>query len=443
MPSVVARMRLLKMRVVLSVCLLLATGASAHGADAAVGLTLKDCVSVAVKQSPLVRSSGLDVRAAQESLRASKGALFPKIDANALYMKENQPVPYVPAQSITIPAKFSDEFYSWGLYLRMPLYEGGRLVKQVQVAAMEREIQSSRERFTLQDVVANVTNAFNKIIQLEALRGAQERSVEALESQHKNVEALVKTGRTAHVELLRIDVQLASEKQSLIRTVEAINRTRETLAFLMGVGKDEVSGVKGTLNADEGTVADNVDGLIKARPDVVAAQKRVDQEKVKIAAASGKRYPSIAIVGDYGNRARTAFRDREEIWEAGVVASINLFDGGIISSEIERERVLLKKAEEELRLTELRARLEAENALSSLREAGARLRLAQSATAQAEESSRIEELKYKTGAGTVTDTLLAQSARSLADADYYQALYDHNTAIVEFKKATGTIEVIP
>jgi outer membrane protein TolC len=63
--------------------------------------------------------------------------------------------------------------------------------------------------------------------------------------------------------------------------------------------------------------------------------------------------------------------------------------------------------------------------------------------AQAEESLRIETLKYKTGAGTVTDTLLAQSARSLADANYYQALYDYNTAIVEFKRATGTIEVKP
>jgi outer membrane protein len=63
--------------------------------------------------------------------------------------------------------------------------------------------------------------------------------------------------------------------------------------------------------------------------------------------------------------------------------------------------------------------------------------------AQAGESDRIEELKYKTGAGTVTDTLLAQSAKSLADANYYQALYDYNSAIVDFKKATGTIEVIP
>lgn len=441
MASLPVTARLLRIRPALAAFLLLAAAVTAYGGDSKVPLSLKDCIAVALKQSPLVRSSGLDVKAAQESLRVSKGALFPRIDLNGLYMKENQPVPYVPAQSITVPAKFSDEFYSWGLYLRMPLYEGGRLVKQVEVSRMEREIQSSREKFTLQDVVANVTNTFNKLLQLKDLKKAQERSVKALESQHKNVDALVRTGRTAKVELLRIDVQLASERQNLVRTVEAIIRARETLAFLMGISKDDIPDIEGFLTAGKGIAEDNIDGLIKARPDVVAALRRVGQERLKVAAASGKRYPSIAIVGDYGNRARTAFRDREEIWEAGVLASINLFDGGIISAEIEREKVLLKKAEEELRLTELRARLETDNALSSLREAEARLHVAQSAVAQAEESSRIEGLKYKTGAGTITDTLLAQSARSLADANYYQALYDYNTAIVEFKKATGTIEV--
>ena len=432
---------ILKRRAVWIVGLLLTTAVSIHGGENNGLWTLKDCLDLALKQSPLIRSSGLEVQAAQASLRASKGALFPRIDLNGLTMKENQPVPYVPAQSARIPAQFSDEFYSWGLYLRLPLYEGGRLVKQVEISKMEIEIQSSREKLTLQDVVANVTNTFNKLLQLKQLRGAQEQTVAALEGQVNNTALLVKTGRTANVELLRIDVQLASEKQNLIRTVEAISRAKDALAFFMGLNKEELKDIDGALKADEGISGDDIDGLLKSRPDVAVAVKRVEQGRLKVAAASGRRYHSLSLVGDYGNRAGAAFNDRTEIWEVGLVASINLFDGGIISSEIEREKVLLKKAEEELRLTELKARLEVDSALSARREAEARLHVARRAVAQAEEGSRIEGLKYKTGAGTVTDTLLAQSARNLAEANYVQALYDYNTAIVEFKKATGTIEV--
>ena len=427
----------------LLVILLLATATTVSGAENKTTLTLKDCIGLALEKSPLIRASGFDVKAAQASLRASKGALFPRVDLSSLYMKENQPVPYIPAESMTIPAKFSDDFSAWGLYLRIPVYEGGRLVKQIKISKIETEIQSSRENFTLQDVVANVTNTFNKLLHLKALRQAQEKSVEALEGQHKNTDLFVQAGRAAKVELLRLDVQLASEKQNLIRTIEAMSRAKDTLAFFIGVGRDEIHELDGSLDVEEKINDTDRDRFVKSRPDVVAALKKVEQGEFRVGAAKGKRYPSVSLVGDYGNRARGVFRDRKEVWEAGVMASINLFDGGVIASEIERERVLAKRAEEELRQTEMKARLEVDGALSSLREAMARLDVAHRATAQAEESLRIEALKYKTGAGTVTDTLLAQSARSLADANYYQALYDYNAAIVEFKKATGTIEVKP
>jgi outer membrane protein len=423
----------------LAACLILS--ANSANAEESVALTLQDCIDIALKQSPLIRSSGLDVDASKESVKISRGSLFPRVDLNGVYMKENQPVPYIPAQSMTIPAKFSDEVYSWGFYLRMPVYEGGRLRRQVDISKIEEDIQSSRQIFTIEDVIANVTNTFNKLLQLRELKQAQEISVEALERQKQNTELFVKAGRAARVEFLRVDVQLASDRQDLIRTLEAIKRTKETLAFFMGVPRDQVRNVSGVLQAEEKISTADIDKLLRTRPDVVAASKKVDQARMEIDRASGKRYPSVALVGDYGDRAGSGFRGREEVWEAGVVLSINVFDGGIISAEVRREKVLLRKAEEELRLIELRARLEADNAVSSLKEAEARVGVAKKAVAQSEESLRIEELKYKTGAGTITDALLAESAMSAAQANYYQALYDYNAAIMEFKKSTGTIEV--
>jgi outer membrane protein len=404
-------------------------------------LTLQDCIAVALKQSPLIRASGFDVDAAGESVRGAKGAMFPRLDLNASYFKVNRDVPYIPAQSVTISPKFSDQIYSWSVILTMPVYEGGRLSGQVRVAEMEKTIQSSKKKFTMQDVVANVTNAFNKLLQLKELRKANVYSVKALERQRDNTELLVTAGRAAHVELLRVEVQLASEKQNLVKTEEAINRTRDALAFLMGVSEDRVTDVSGSLTRKERVSVFDVDELIESRPDVVAAQKKVYQEKERVDIASGKRYPTLSLVGDYGNRTGADLSGRTEVWEAGLILSINIFDAGIISSGIGRERALYEKSREELRLAKLRAKLEASDALSLLREAENRFNLADKALAQSDETLRIEELKYKTGAGTITDVLLSESALSLAQANYYQALYDYNAAITEFRRATGTIEV--
>ncbi|MDA8169574.1 MAG: TolC family protein [Nitrospiraceae bacterium] len=417
--------------------LLLASVSSAGDRE----LTLKECVDTALAQSPLIKSSEFDIEAAKESIKGAKGAMFPRVDLNAAYLKENRNIPYIPAQSITIPAKFSDEVYSWSAVLSMPIYAGGRLSGQVKVSELENDIQSSRRDFTVQDLIANVTNTFNKLLQLKELRKANVYSVQALERQRDNTELLVKAGRAANVELLRVEVQLASEKQNLVRTEEAINRTRDALAFLMGVDESRVRDVSGSLTRRESVSPDDVGKLVMMRPDVVAAGKKVEQEKARVAIASGKRYPSLSLIGDYGNRAGAGFSDREEVWEAGAIVSVNIFDAGIISSGIGRERALYSKAQEDLKLTELRAKREAEDALSLFREAENRFTLADKALAQSAETLRIEGLKYKTGAGTITDVLLSESALSLAQANYYQALYDYNAAITEFKRATGTIEV--
>jgi len=404
-------------------------------------LTLKDCINIALKQSPLIKTSELDIDASSEGYKASWGAILPRLDLNASYLKENQDIPFIPAQSTKIPAKFSDEVYSWNISMKIPLYEGGRLWSQINVSSVEKEIQGLKRDFTIQDVIANVTNTFNKLLQLKELRSAYQKSVEALERQRENTSLLVKTGRAANIELLRIDVQLANERQNLIKTEEAMNRTKNTLAFLMGIKSIEGIEVSGSLEKNERLESVNVDELIRARPDVLLLEKRVAQSKIKVDIASSKRYPSVSLVGNYGNRAGSGMNDREEVWEAGVVASLNIFDGGITSAEIRREKILLEKAKEELRQTELKARLEIENALSLLKEAEERLKASEKAVAQSEEALRIEELKYKTGAGTITDVLLAQSAMSLSNANYYQALYDYNTALTEYKRAAGILEV--
>jgi len=431
----------MKLKILTVIIFLILTESGIAYADGGKTLTLNECIDIALKQSPLIKSSNLDIEVSREALNISKGSLFPRLDLSASYFKENQDIPYIPAQSPKIQPKFSDQVYSWNLNLRMPIYEGGRLAGQVNISEIEKVIQSSRNEFTIQDLIANVTNTFNKILQLKKVKDANIKSVEALERQKKNVELLVKAERAAEVELLKVDVQLASEMQNLIKTDEAINRVMNTLALFMGVDVRDIRDVTGSLRAKEKIVVENVDVLLSSRPDIVALSKKVEQSKIRIDVVSSKRYPSVSLIGNFGNRAGAGFNQREEVWEAGVIASINLFDAGIISAEVRREKALYQKAEEELRYAKLKARVEVDNALSLLREAEQKLTVAEKAVAQSEETLRIEELKYRAGAGTITDVLLSESAMSLANANYYQTLYDYNSAITELKKATGTIEV--
>jgi outer membrane protein TolC len=87
---------------------------------------------------------------------------------------------------------------------------------------------------TRNGIIANTFNTFNKILQLEKLHAASTASVKALQEQRNNVSLLYHLGRVARVDLLKVEVQLANEKQRLAVINEGLSASRETLAFLMG-----------------------------------------------------------------------------------------------------------------------------------------------------------------------------------------------------------------
>lgn len=105
-----------------------------------------------------------------------------------------------------------------------------------------------------------------------------------------------------------------------------------------------------------------------------------------------------------------------------------------------RERIQGEKAAQHLRAVENQIGLDIRTALAALTESRNRVRTAEAAVAQAEESFRIEQEKYASGAGVMVDLLLAQAAAVTAVANQTQALFDYNAAVVAYRKATGTLE---
>ena len=146
------------------------------------------------------------------------------------------------------------------------------------------------------------------------------------------------------------------------------------------------------------------------------------------------------MVAGYNGAAGRDLIGDEDRWSAGLSLDMNLFSGGTISAEVKQARATLAAARQRKRQAELNARTEIVHAISNLREARHRLQVAASARATAEESYRIEELRYRKGSGTVTDSLLAQAAWLESRANELAALFDVQVAGVGYRLAAGTID---
>lgn len=418
----------------------LLTAASTHAEP----LSLKASLSAALANNPLVAESRLGIEAGQQSVTSAEGKHYPRINLDGNFTQRQDPLPYIPAQSSKIGAHFSDSFASYTLQMTIPFYQGGQVVNGVELAKLRQQLQEDNLKLTKNDIIANTVNTYNKILQTQKFRESALASVAALEEQRKNAQQLYDTGKIAWVDLLKVDVQLANDKQRLLSIDEALANLGATLRYLMGV-REEGNALSVTLSDSlsqpdlTAAFADGINMAHQLRPEYQIAGKNVKEASLNYAVARGKLLPTVSGFAGYLDQFGFDPHYKEANWFFGINLSIPIFEKSLYS-DLSRERIQQTKSDQRLLVVDNQIRLDIQTSISSLQESKNRIDTAAKATEQAGESFRIEQEKYKIGAGAIVDLLLAQAADLTAAANYTQALFDYNAAMVAWRKATGTLE---
>lgn len=407
-------------------------------------LSLKECLDEAVNNNPVVAEARLNVSAAEQSTASAKGKYFPRIIFDANYTARQDPAPFIPAQSPAIGAHFSDKYASWAVIMTLPLYQAGQITNNVELAKLRSELLRNSLSLTKNDLIANTVIAYYKLLQTRRLKEASALSLAALGQQLNNSRLMYKVGRIAKVDLLKIEAQFSNENQRLLSLNEAEKTLSATLRFFMGRQAEPQSEIinpsdqleKKEIEADFSKAI----SLAKAnRPEYLSARSAVDEADLSVKIAAAKMLPSINGFSSYQTQYGFNPNYHEGNWMAGINLSLPLFDMPLYS-EYKREQIQKKRARERLKTVENQLLLEIQTAMSSLNDSRGRIEAAEKAVAQAQEAFRIEQEKYKSGSGAMTDLLFSQAAAMTAEANYTQALFDYNVAQAAWRKATGTLE---
>ncbi|MCX5827857.1 MAG: TolC family protein [Deltaproteobacteria bacterium] len=407
-------------------------------------LSLKGCISKALQANPSLAEARLGVSAAEKGIDSAWGNHLPKLSLDGNFTQRQDPWPYIPAQSNIIGPHFSDNFASWGVVMSLPIYKGGQISNGVELAKIRKTLQEEYQALNRNDIIANTVNTYNKLLQFQKLREASQSSVTALENQQKNSQLLFDVGRIAKADLLKVEVQLANEQQRLLSIDEGLANLSGMLRYLMGEslrGPAAVPAQSDRLIMPE-LITDFDQGLVSAqkkRPEYRMAVTGVQEAGVNRNLARGKLLPTVQAFAGYMDQYGFTPGYQEANWFTGVNLSMPLFEKSFYD-DLAKERILEEKAGKRLQAADNQLRLDLQTAISSLMESRSRVLTDQKVIDHANESFRIEQKKYTSGAGAVVDLLFAQSAYVTAVANYSQALFDYNAAIVAYRKVTGTLE---
>ncbi len=411
-------------------------------------LDLPGVIEYALKHNPNLRIAQKGIETEQFGIDAARSDLLPKVNFGSGVTQFRYPTPLtpivieLPLTTIDLP-DFEKTIYNASASFTLPLYKGGRIVRNLRIARTRKALAEDNYAASVQDLIYNLTSTYQKILQLQKLLESNRAQVSQLENHKRDVEAFLEAGTAPRLDLLKTEVELAHARDNVIAVKNNVESAFSLLRELMGM--DDASPPFSIADQPLSRAAypsdqEALDTALARRPDyrAIARKKKIAEDRIRV--AQGKWLPDISGTGQYIKRAGDPMIFKEDYY-VGVNLTIPVFDGGLIRSEVNADRIELEKVKEEERAMRLSISRELKDARIAIDNASDRMSVAEAAIESARETLRVEQLKYVTGAGTTTDVIDAETALLRAETDSCQAAYDREIGLASLKKGMGILTV--
>jgi NodT family efflux transporter outer membrane factor (OMF) lipoprotein len=240
-------------------------------------------------------------------------------------------------------------------------------------------------------------------------------------------EALLKDAKTT-VPPLRVQLEAQLNRLDVLMGAQPGTYAKE----LMTPGK--IPGVPAIGDADQPL------DVLRRRPDIIAAERRLAASNERIGVAISDYYPKISLSGALGFdsiNAGALFNGKAFQAVGGGALRWRLFDFGKVKAEIAQSRGAYAEALAAYRQAALKATEDIENAMMELAQAQAQLEALEDEVASLTRARDLSQRAYKAGAITLTDVLDADRQLLVARNEVESTRADAARAAVGTFRALG------
>lgn len=405
-------------------------------------LSLTSCIELALRQNPSLQATRQGISIARGKLRQARAQRRPQVRLTAVHTEQT-----IPDTSITRAGNafsgFSppDRSDAQRLLLTQPLFTWGRLENGVRSARASVDAAEHDVTKAQLDLIFQVKQAFYDLLLAAELIAVEEETVAQVSRQLEQARLNYEAGTVPWLDVLRAEVELANVKPSLIEARYNEQIARETLANLLGLGRDEDIQVKGDFLRKNGLPEE--EALLASahtnRPDLLALSRRRDAARSRLEAAKVGRLPTLSLQAarDRSKGQRFPFGETVEQDSLQIQLDFPFFDSGQTRGAVEEARGTLQQIEGQMRSLEQAIDLEVTTALARLAQSREVLNATEKAVEQAREALKIAEVGYQEGTRTYVEQLDAQLALSVAHTNRARARRDYSVAVAQVDRVTA------
>lgn len=380
-------------------------------------------VEEAFRANPSLAQSLARYDAALASARISGASRLPTLNASTDYTRTERNVG-AGSESFSLGLASSWEADLWGRVRNTANASG------LDAAASEQDLRGAQL-----SIAGQVARAWFSLIEARLQTELAQRDFETQRdtlalTERRFARGLVRSSdvRTARSSVASAEATLASRR----RNEAASARTLETLLGRYPAARIARDGEMPDMG-DLGYIGSPED-LLTRRPDVVAAERRLEAAGLRVDAARAALYPSLTLSASAGSGGPDAsdLLDMDTLVST-LVGSIAqpIFQGGRLRAQVDQAEANAEQAIAAYVETVLTAWREAENAIYADQILAQRVDSLEQAFQEAAEAEALVTRQYARGVATIFDLLNAYSRRISAESQYISAHRDRATNRVD------------
>lgn len=410
---------------------------------------LQQCIDYALEHNIQVKRQNVAIQYSQNQLKQAKDNQLPNLNAQL-----NNDFSF--GRTLNYDNTYrniNSSGVSGGLSSNMALFNGFTLKNTIK----QRELDLQASLFELQktkdDIALAVAAGYLEILFAEELQKVTEANIEVSQMQLERTRQLVEAGSLAKGALLEVEAQLAREKLQL-----ANDQNRIQLAYLnlyqmlelpisesFKIAKPKLPEIQANLTMIN--ALDVFNKAIKARPEMKAAQLRVESALKQLDVAKGNLYPSLSLGASYynvyNNRYSDIYGNRIDFSEqlknnarssVGLTLNIPIFNRFQVKNAITNSELQIADYKYQLQQARNILQKDVETAYTNAVAAFNRYIAAEKAVESMKEAFRYTEEKFNVGMVNSVEYNQSKTNLNNAQSELVQAKYEYifRTKILDF-----------
>jgi outer membrane protein len=412
-------------------------------------LSLKEAVSTAFANSPLLRQAEARVSETSAGREQVRSALLPQVSVGAFEALrtvnlEAQGIqfPSIPGLGFASPTRVGpfSQFDARGFLNQEVLNFQHRYSLKAageQLRVSEAESLNTRELLALSVVVSYVTAQRNQA------STATLRKQLALSRQLLTITSdRASQGIASTLDTKRAEQQTNNLQQALLEAENALTIAKLELAKAMHaeISADyELADIGSFYDTTAPSQQEALATAFESRPDYRAAQAQLRGAELDLRSSQAERYPSVAFAADYGQSGRKPFQNLNTYRVQGSL-NIPVFLGGRISADVKQAQSRVDQAG--AYLDEVRAEVETDvmSAIANVSSARRQVEVAQSTIDLAQQEVDLSTARFTSGVTDNTEVVNAQDRLARAEDNRIRALFQLQMSQAGLQRAIGAAE---